>query len=264
MARFCIVAPPPILRRLEESGEGIGSAHLLLAHDVVKHANEYRELFNTSKRDRWGATLVHQNRWIILDNSVIELGNAVDIGMIQEAVEIVNPSCVVLPDVLENWAATVESCSVALEDWPLTLKSTPFLMIPQGKTLKEFIKCAEYFAENVNIKFWGVPRNLVKNIGTRRDAIKVCKLLNPARPIHMMGFSNNLADDVLCAGDPNLGVLSIDSAVPLRINEPIQLGREYPGRGDWWDNPTFSPDWTIPNLRKIRKWVSNPTGTVRQ
>lgn len=256
---YCIVAPLQILEPLSLHGE-LGPTHLLLAHDIVKPGNQerYKYLFNRHHRTQLGlpdSRFTH----IVLDNSVIETGNAVDMDVIFKAAEIVRPSCIVLPDVLEDCDATIESCTKALTEWDNALRKSsdsrmrdiPLLYVPQGKTLKEFVKAAEALSHSDRIRYWGVPRNLVKNIGTRRHAIEAVLTLNDRRYVHMMGFSDDLIDDYLCAN--MLEVDTIDSAVPLRCPDTFSLQTNLGSRGDWWETAEFT-EQIRSNLKSARQY----------
>jgi hypothetical protein len=254
MTKFCIVAPVNILKGLEAHGM-LGIHHLLLAHDIVikEHSQEYVRIFG---QRRWD-----DSELVILDNSVVETGNAVDLGMIADAIAIVQPTCVVLPDVLLNASETIIDCRKALDEWPKKLgDATKYMYVPQGNTIMEFIECATvdwdlHFDERIT--HWGVPRNLVKqmNSKSRALAIKMLYELNPNRKIHMLGFSDYMRDDFACASFPE--VHSIDSAVPLRLNVPIDLNVVVPPRGDWWEKAHMSP-MVLQNLNQVRMWL-NPT-----
>jgi hypothetical protein len=259
---YCIVAPPQILEALDHE-EDLGSTHLLLAHDIVKldNAMRYRKLFNNSYRAKKDMP-VNFFTHVILDNSVIETGSSVDTDTIFQAAEVVRPSCIVLPDVLEDCDATIESCTKASEQWDKLLKRTyphdvhmrdlPFLYVPQGKTLKEFTRAAEALAKGSDrIRYWGVPRSLVRLIGTRRNAIETVMLLNDRRYVHMMGFSDDLGDDFLCANV--LEVDTIDSAVPLRFPNEFHLGAVLGPRNDWWEKATYTHQMAD-NLKIARRY----------
>lgn len=249
MAKFAPVAPIQVVRDLSPSA--CGDYHLLLAHDVAEHAKEYRQFFG-----------LHRNMTIIMDNSVIELGGAVDLKVVKAACTAVDSTTVVLPDVLLDSKATVESCLAALEVWPAQFAELfghrtdrGFMIVPQGRSLAEFAWCAEQFASNPNINFWGVPRNLVKEIGSRARAIDIVSCINPNRRIHMLGFSDNVCDDIICAKDRR--VEGIDSAVPLRAGS---LGIEFcfntdmPPRGNWWDDATHVP-LMDQNIENYKRWI---------
>src|SRR5690606_14854074 len=89
MAYFAPVCPVHILKQLAAEGS-MGTYHLPLAHDVLEHKDEYHNLFVKSRYADFISTT-------ILDNSVIELGTAVDINVIGEAAKIVHANVIVLP-----------------------------------------------------------------------------------------------------------------------------------------------------------------------
>src|ERR1700757_2132421 len=97
MAMFAPVCPVHILYSLQPATAG--NYHLLLAHDVAAKAKEYKAWFDAQF-----------NMTVIMDNSVIELGNAVDLGIIRQACNAVKTTTIVLPDVLLDGKATIESC----------------------------------------------------------------------------------------------------------------------------------------------------------
>lgn len=237
MARYCVVAPPKILEGLRIAGK-MGSYHLLLAHDVVKQREAYHDLFSKNR-----LPFMSDKELIILDNSVVELGTAVNIDMITAAARLTYPTCIVLPDVMLDGPATVDSTMNAYHPWrDAALNdnlSATLMVIPQGKTMQEFADCAEKLKNLRAVQYWGCPRNLVKNLGTRKDAIRLLHALNPSRRIHMFGFSDNMIDDVICAHMPE--VYSIDSAVPLRVNN-FRISDIPEPRGDWWETGIYHPD----------------------
>lgn len=251
MTKFCIVAPPNILKGLQAHGM-LGIHHLLLAHDIIHITKKdiYAEIFKDRDWD--------PSELVILDNSVIETGNSVDLEMMADAIQIVQPTCVALPDVLLESQATIDSCLLALEKWPIKLgDDTKYIYIPQGKTILEFIHSASdsVLVSDPRITHWGCPRNLVKSLSShsRALAIKMLYELNPGRKIHMMGFSDRMQDDLACASFPEVD--SIDSAVPLRINMPIDVNMVPQPRGNWWDEAQLTPV-TIHNLNQIRMWLN--------
>jgi hypothetical protein len=217
--------------------------HLTLAHDIVLEKNwkTYENLF--SKR--------RPGSHVILDNSVVELGKAVDLKMVVEAAKIIKPSCVVLPDAYLDAEQTIENCKEALGTWPEAFRGLsiagegpmPLMFLPQGRSRNDFLRCAQEFKDTPAIQWWGVPRNVVEYHGTRRWAIEVCHYLNAHRKIHMFGFSDNLMDDII-SGCGTGAVWSIDSAVPVRCDYakvrflPTTV---MPPRGDWWEKGQYTP-----------------------
>lgn len=265
MAKFAVVAPLNIVEQLDLLGI-LGSTHLLLAHDVILPQNQqrYYELFHPEGRRKsnrpplTSATSLGRDRLIIMDNSVVELGHAVDPLMLMEACLITNASCVVLPDVLEDSEATLESCTNAVLHWE-GYDLPPYMMVPQGRTLSEFLHCAQAFIHIDRVNFWGVPRNLVALHGSRKGAIGCLFGISPGKRIHMMGFSDDIEDDIRCAQLTEVD--TIDSAVPLRASTIMTIDPEDPykhtPRSEWWSQAEFHP--VIPeNLHRVRKWLNGP------
>lgn len=254
MAFFAPVCPVHILKQLAAEGS-MGPYHLPLAHDVLEHQDMYRFMF----RDSAYADDIHTT---ILDNSVIELGSAVNIDVITEAALVVRANVIVLPDVLLDAQATVRECKKAIPIWREKLQNAfgryqdwRFMLVPQGKTPGEFAWCAEQFANDIDIGWWGIPRNYnIRGLGSRRDAVEIVKSINPKRKIHLLGFSDNIVDDVLSARVP--GVSGIDSAVPIRaaslgMKMSMNLDADLPPRGKWWNDP--NTDY-VPLMKENLEW----------
>jgi hypothetical protein len=129
--------------------------------------------------------------------------------------------------------------------------------VPQGDTKAKWVECAEYFADGNFINFWGIPRNVVnKNICSRRNLSTLLHALNPNRTIHMLGFSDDVIDDIISAQQP--WVTGIDSAVPIRaVSQGIPLTMralaKMPPRGDWWETATWDSQMAV-NLKTARQW----------
>lgn len=251
MAKFGPVAPIHVVERLNPYAAG--DYHLLLAHDVAEHTRDYANYFGKFR-----------NFTIIMDNSVIELGGAVDLSVVKKACLSVDCTTIVLPDILLDGKATVESCSAALETWPDAFRdiigtdrrTKGFMYVPQGKTIQEWAASAERLANHPDINFWGIPRNLVGVGVDRRDAISIAYALNPHRRIHLLGFSDDVVSDVLAAKDRR--VEGIDSAVPLRaasLGVQMSMALDLPPRGNWWDTATHVPMMDS-NIELYKKWIT--------
>lgn len=254
MSQFAPVAPPQILKYLDDQGH-LGSYHLLLAKETLEAPEVFEDIFK--KRPRV--------RTVFMDNNVAETkGQPLTIKEVAEATYLTYANVVILPDVYLDCDATIESCSEALHAWAEALQSRvihgwTFMIVPQGKTLEEWIRCAEAFMHEATIGWWGIPRNLtdLADVGTRRRAIEIARALNSRRQIHLLGFSENVVDDILCSRLP--GVAGIDSAVPLRAaasGKEFSLLTKLGPRGDWWY--TAEPnELLVHNLSLARMMVSS-------
>lgn len=252
MAYFAPVCPPQILQALKNYGR-LGDYHLLLAHDIVAKEVDYHTIFDRPK---------HSPMTIILDNSVIELGGAVDLDVIVAAAKVVKPTTTVLPDVLLKSAETVSACQKALDVWTDRFQKEglepDFMIVPQGMRMWSWVRCAEAFADDKRINFWGIPRNLTEKseMKTRRGFASILRAINRHRKIHLLGFSNNLVDDIQSAHED--GVMGIDSAVPIRaVNQGygcnIEAFDNAPKRENWWEEAKFDMAM-LNNLERVRDW----------
>lgn len=250
MASYAPVAPPQLLRKLRDLGDFvIGSYHLLLAHDVVARPKEYEDLFP-------------RGSFIILDNSVIELGKPVDIQVLLEAVYIVQPRLVVLPDSIGEMKSTLATSIAVAQSVELPGK-TGWMAVPQGSNLDELKECSDVMLKEIpDLGAWGVGRFITAMTGSR---VPFTKWLGDRRPnvtssigfMHLLGFSDNVDDDYLAS--KLHGVMGIDSAVPVRMGQrgrviSLDQGAIEP-RGDFWENPgnEVTPE-TLANLYLTRGW----------
>lgn len=249
MAKFLSVAPLHILKTIFESRPQYPKQCLLLAHDVVQYASGYSNLF---KEQRFADS-------IIMDNSAYELKSAVDSEMVWEAVRIVKPTCVVLPDVYLDGVKTLEQTQAVHEDWmsrrrdTLRYLNSPQLMaIPQGKTFEEWVWCAEQLAKLEHIHWWGIPKNMQTHLQVSRQVgVQVCRALDRTKQIHLFGFSDDYVDDMVTAHMN--GVASIDSTTPIRAGSldidfyVSSLAMDLGPRGDWWETAAWN-DKIVKNL----------------
>ena len=256
MSKYLPVAPARILQALHDRGTPKDS--FLLAHEVVKNPHGYRALAK-----KWQS--VHT--LTILDNSVIELGGAVDLDMVQEAAEICRPRVVVLPDVLEDGAGTVKATLDAWGDWEAIFGNqwhyrnedlrgkheSELMFVPQGKDLHDWITCLEDVIQKIQPTWIGIPRNATSRIvHSRAYLVDIVKSIYPDAKIHLLGFSDYIWDDVVSARHP--GVSSIDSAVPVRYHTELKLTSKIPSRGDWWSQGEYT-DLTLHNYMRAQNWV---------
>src|SRR5690606_11949998 len=71
----------------------------------------------------------------------------------------------------------------------------------------------------------------------RRELIPYIQAIYPNAALHLLGFSDYLAEDLCAAGHP--AVKSIDSAVPFRMVTNNVLSEVVPPRGNWWETAKF-------------------------
>ena len=152
--------------------------HMFLTHLVEKYPH-YAKL----ARDIDG--------YKILDNSLIELGGAVDLKRVLKAAEIIGADEIILPDVFQNGPATVDAVNLALSTlndlyperrWPYKL-----MAVAQGKDENEWLNCYYSLLENPDIDVIGIPKVLAKIHPKGRPYFvdEICEL--KVKPHHLLG-----------------------------------------------------------------------------
>lgn len=256
VSRFAPVCPPQVLEGLKSYGRGIlGSYHLLLAHDVAARPQLYKNL-------------LQGNNTVIMDNSLIELGFPVDRDTMQAALNTVHADIIVLPDVIMDMDQTIRmSCDYADEYFPYLKDGQKFMAVPQGETMEELKQCAWELSQLPGVHYYGVGRYMTAMLGSRKDFLNWLYITMRKdetvheRFIHLLGFSDDFADDLACAG--KLGVMGIDSAAPIREGQLGNLMQRHPTsehskRGKtWWEDVSGEiTAETIANLSLIRNWIN--------
>lgn len=239
MANYAPVAPITLLEKLE-SHDLLGPYNLLLVHDVLKHPRRYERLF----KGRVG--------FVILDNSVIELGAPVTEGLL-EAAHIVDADCIVLPDVLGKCYETIDVMRAFINKLPDEKReSVSWLGLPQGHNYEELVWCCQEISKlPVNVNYWGIPRWIANSFGSRVPIINHIGTVYPSETanIHLLGMSSNFNDDIRAVRCE--GVMGIDSANPIVLGQhgrSIIYEYDHLDRGDYWDD-------TLLNLQAIRNII---------
>ena len=212
MSKYAPVAPVEVLLQMKARGF-LNGYLLLLAHEVVEKPSKYKELL-----DGFNGT-------VILDNSLIELGKPVDTQTMLTAAAVVEPTFVVLPDKLNDREETVRMTREAMSTWVKDLlPSTGIMIAAQGKTPEEGVECVkEIIGKSPKENFLiGVPRIVANTQGTRAPLVQL--LTASGFKVHLLGMSNFMMDDIMCA--KMYGVTGIDSASPLRAGWE---GKRYDG-----------------------------------
>lgn len=133
-------APKSIFETVQSMTDGDYALVNLFAEDEA-----YFKLFQKA---------VRMGREVILDNGVFELGAAWDADEFATWVEKLQPTYYIVPDVLENGEATIES----FFNFTKNYSGLPgkIIGVVQGKNMHEFIKCykaIEPYCDKVGISF---------------------------------------------------------------------------------------------------------------
>jgi hypothetical protein len=248
MTAFAPVANLEMYRRLLKRNQ-LGNYHLLIATEVVKDLEDWGDFWRGFP---FGGEDI-RTPFIIMDNGLIEAGAATDPQTLREAAEAVRASCVVLPDVLGDYEKTVKAVRAAYAE--MASLGYPLMGVVQGRSWLEILSLVELY-HTLNVSYLSVPRVMTSIFGSRVQLVKDITKYSK-RPIHLLGFSDNLADDMAAAVLP--GVMGIDSAVPLWYQgllpptPPVlsDFGRRPKG---YWN---MSPDHAnYENIARIREWLN--------
>src|ERR1700761_753337 len=152
MARYAPVAPTKLLAKLRrESPNTFGLYHLSLAPDILALPNYYSNLYP-------------RDAFVIMDNSMIELGHPMEAVDLIKAASYINPRCIILPDVRGESEHTFElSMRAASELKPLGI---PYMAVPQGRTLVQYVRSAARLGNLPGVKFFGIGRTTVEDLGS--------------------------------------------------------------------------------------------------
>ena len=178
--------------------ETIGDYFLLLAHDVLANKERYEKFFVTDAETNFA-----NPPFIIMDNSVIELGSSVSVVNLLHAAQIVNANVLAIPDVLQDGALTILAAEQFLKDWQELTKGESeidLMFIPQGNHATQYEWCAKHAKENFgeHIKWIGIARNLTGRIyNSRTQAFAALHdIFGNDVGYHMLGFSEDVNDDL--------------------------------------------------------------------
>lgn len=247
--KFAPVVPPQLLLQMKHHNL-FGNYHLLLAHDVKDQRPLYEEILEDRRRG--------DDVFIIMDNSLIELGYPADTQTIVEACEVAKPDCVVLPDYLNDKNKTIEASAKAVEEWR-GADLPPYMGVVQGKNYGEYMSCAKALID-MGCEYLSIPRIATETLGSRKSITEAIYREHKVR-MHLLGFSNvRFFDDLLSVQCE--GVMGIDSAVPIRlgaqglpvtVNNCLNIGP----RGNYWETcHTLTPQIAF-NLGTMNGMISN-------
>jgi hypothetical protein len=244
MAKFAPIASLAMMKSLDEK-DLLGDYHLLLAHKILEDPQGWGSFFQRRLTERG-------EDFIIMDNSLIELGRPLSVQEVVNAAVHVAADCIVLPDKLTDMSQTFEMSKAAMQEYTAVCRDWfDFLGVVQGKTEDEYMKCAEGLV-GLGCHYLSIPR-VTKEVLGSRVFITERIISEFGKDIHLLGFSDDLIDDLATANMFSkresfpVGVIGIDSSEPLRMGCAFKRINTFPRvcprrPEDWLDK-----DWPITN-----------------
>lgn len=145
---------------------------------------------------------VEDGREVILDNSIFELDEAFEAGKYSKWVKIIKPTWYIIPDVLNDCQATIDSFDDFIANYPDLPGKT--IAVAQGETYDALIRCYQYLAnhpkvDKVALSFdypwlqeYPGENKYERMMNGRRIVLKrmVDKgIINTSKPHHLLGCS---------------------------------------------------------------------------
>ena len=152
--------------------------HMFLTH-LVESSSEYRK------------AALEAPGYKILDNSLIELGGAVDLKRVLEAAEVIHADEIILPDVFQKGPETLEAVAEAVRYLKcLYPAGIPYkvMAVAQGRDEKEWYACYRELMDMPGVDVVGIPKILAKMhpCGRPHFVKELCDLR--AKPHHLLGL----------------------------------------------------------------------------
>lgn len=256
---FAPVAPLSVHRQLERRG-ALGPYNLLIASEILKDMEGYGHF--------WTRVLREEGFELFVDNGVIELGYALPIVHLADAVAQVVATTIILPDTIDDMRMTVKQVHNAADQWRASgVAGVKMLGVVQGTTVAECVDCATAHAK-AGVDMLAIPRGLTKNLGSRSLVAQIISEEHPNKPLHLLGFSENIEDDIFTAATTPT-VLGIDAATPVWLGMAARRGlftARPPKSADFGPRPAWfweagpqegdSLQDIIHNVTKVRQWLS--------
>lgn len=180
--KFCAIAP---INKLKDTRENI--IHMALTH--LCDDPKYVQFFQREKE---------AGKFIILDNSIIELGSACTIEKVLSAAEKIGADEIVLPDVFLEGKKTVEEAKKYVD--LVHDKGYRVMAVAHGRTIEEWSSCALELVK-LKVDTLGIPKVLSKQLNYLEEPGRVaclialgdiCEKNNLMPPtIHLLGIDNN-------------------------------------------------------------------------
>lgn len=150
----------------------------------------------------------------ILDNSLIEMGSALNLTTVLEAAEKVDADEIILPDVFRDSGATFKAIGQALGELSLYYKENPgtkkykIMAVAQGEDEEAFKECFMLISLMPRVDVIGIPK-AVKNRATMASLF-----LTTDKEIHFLGCPESLGELILMGPVLRNRIRSIDTCIP--------------------------------------------------
>lgn len=169
--KFAVICPIPLLQKYATTS----TYHMALTH-LVLESPEYAEFYKERKK---------RGDFVILDNSLIELGEAADMEKVLRAADMIKPDEIVLPDVFRKKDETIYAIELALYNYGKEMSKYKLMAVAQGETTEEWIDCYRALGEYPEIHTIGIPKVLTDITGCNAGRYEICDYLSRHGLVHL-------------------------------------------------------------------------------
>ena len=158
-----------------------------------------------------------RNCYVIMDNSLIELGGAVDVETVYNAAKECGADEFILPDVFQDSDATIQKVIESIR-WLHTNKhihEMRLMAVCQGKTIADFLDCLHALEQIPEIHCIGIPKIASNLAAGGRPALEPLWQGSP-KAIHLLGCWKNL-DEFTKYKNP-AAIRSCDTCIPALLS----------------------------------------------
>ena len=137
----------------------------------------------------------NKNCYVIMDNSLIELGGAVDVETVYNAAKQCGADEFILPDVFQDADATIKEVTKSI-GWLYTtehIHEMKLMAVCQGATIGDFIRCFRTLEQIPEIHCIGIPKVAANLMPGGRPALEYLWQGSP-KAIHLLGCWTNLIE----------------------------------------------------------------------
>ena len=208
---------------IDDLGYDMTGYHMALTHLVLKHP-EYADHYKK---------LAESGDFVILDNSLIELGEAATIEKVLEAAEIIKPSEIVLPDVYKKGNDTVTAVDNAL----IILRRNPekywfqLQAVCHGETIEDWKDCWDRLQQYQEINTIAIPKVTEHQFGSRTPLVEWALENNDEnKQIHLLGCWSDINEFKDYTPEMKSKIRGVDTSITYHCAI---------------DNTEKKPDWKI-------------------
>lgn len=174
--------------------------YMCLANIACKDEN-YRNFYKEQ---------VKKGAFVLLDNGAAE-HDQMTLDIMWSIIEKVNPTEVILNDILMNCDETLKTSIQALQFYREKGYKGQFMFVPQGQNLEEWKRCYDSM-DKTEISTIGVSKFVTSGWKDSDARFKCCEHINEEMPVHLLGCHENI-NEVKNVADNFKNIRSNDTAI---------------------------------------------------